>query len=128
MARGGSGRKQEQEKEKKGPGCQHRGDEPEVRRQEPGGLARTNFRKLGPWAETGLISRDFKFPSARRCHGDGDARHIAHARARGPERVTWSDKMAASRAVEEMRSRVVLGEFGVRNVCKAWRARARLQT
>lgn len=74
-----------------------------------------NFRKLGTWTEAGQNLAILKIPGGgalprRRRRATG-----THAPVCGPSHVEGL-KMAAAQAVEEMRTRVVLGEFGVRNV------------
>lgn len=63
----------------------------------------------------GRISRRLRVQEAERCLGDGDGPLV---RMRGSGGFTGGEwwEMAAAQAVEEMRTRVVLGEFGVRNV------------
>lgn len=76
-------------------------------------MAQTDFRKLGTWIED-RVSRYLIFQAVTRCLGDGGAR--LELRASCNLSHVEEAKMAAAQAVEEMRSRVVLGEFGVRNV------------
>lgn len=64
----------------------------------------------------GLVARYLRFLEVARFHGDGGE---WLERACAPAACfchVGRVKMAAAEAVEEMRSRVVLGEFGVRNV------------
>lgn len=64
--------------------------------------------------EEGRVSRYLIFQAVTRCLGDGGGR-LERCASCNLNHVEGS-KMAAAQAVEEMRSRVVLGEFGVRNV------------
>lgn len=63
----------------------------------------------------GKISRQLRVQETERCRGDGGGPLVRTYRVGGVSHRECC-KMAAAQAVEEMRTRVVLGEFGVRNV------------
>lgn len=78
-------------------------------------MVKTDFRYLRTWTEAGQILAIFRIPGGGVLPRRRGRETRTHAQAWYSSHMVEL-KMAAAQAVEEMRSRVVLGEFGVRNV------------
>lgn len=109
------------------PGEEDRYYPPEVQEENPDVWPGLTSGSCGRGLGRDEISRYFRREEAERCYGYGGGL-LGRTRRSEEAGLGKRSKMAAAQAVEEMRSRVVLGEFGVRNVSLvAWRLRGRLR-